>query len=292
MPVIVVANEKGGVGKSTVAANLAVGLAMKFILHNPKNPGRVLLIDLDPQMHAINKIIPQGMHVASPVESIAGLMAQPSPPSIKRYVRKAGFELDNLYFIPGNEAGMKEVARRLPALPGADMRLVNLVDQVTDEYEFIIIDTPPNAGVMLNNALLAATHLLIPIEVSIQGASGLGSLENTAGDILSAHARWKSINPKEYILGYLPNRYDEQATDAQMVMKRTEEQFKEKVFPVIHEARDLTKANGAGMSIFHYKPPRSYDDGQIASSARASQEMERLVDEVLRRCGYGQLVKA
>lgn len=292
MPVIVVANEKGGVGKSTVAANLAVGLAMKFYLHNTKNPKRVLLIDLDPQMHAINKIIPRGMHIAEAVDSIAGLMAQANPPSVKRYIRKAGFDLDNLHFLPGNETGMKEVARRLPALPAADMRLVNLVDQVVGDYEFIIIDTPPNAGVMLNNALLAATHLLIPIEVSIQGASGLGSLQNTASEILSAHRKWKQADPNEYILGYLPNRYDEQATDAQQVMKETEERFTTKVFPVIHEARDLTKANGAGLSIFTYKPPRSYDDGRISSSARASQEMERMVDEVLRRCGYEKMVNA
>jgi len=272
--VIAIANEKGGVGKSTTAVNLSAGLALK-LAHGREKPGRVLLMDLDPQLNALMAIA-YGKHIEEPMETISALMVSDVPPSPQRLLRQADLH-KNLDFIPGNEKAQKEAAHRVRMLPGSDLRLSNAIRPIMAFYEYVIIDTPPNAGPMLNNAIMASNYIVIPIEMSYQGTSGLGALHKTIQDVLVANRR--SSPPK---IGYLPTMFETRASDAQVVLDRIRSTYKDLVFEPIDRNRVIQKANAAHMDVFLFKPPRSWSDG-IESSAKASKQYAAFVEEIIKR---------
>ncbi len=272
--VVAIANEKGGVGKSTTAVNLAAGLALKLRIE--RDPaGRVLLVDLDPQMNALMGV-GYGQHSAPPGDSLPALLVEDAPPSPQRLVRRARHHA-NLFFLPSHNRGQKEAAARIRFLPGADLRLANALDPLRRDYDYIVIDTPPNAGPLLTNAIMAATHILIPIEISYQGASGLGALHTTILQTVRAYRR-ADLD----VLGYLPTMYEGAASDAGRILAGLRERYGEKVLPPIHRARAIQQANGAHLDIFLFRPPRTWADG-LESSTRATQEYAVLVNEVMRR---------
>src|SRR5512137_119664 len=110
---ITIANEKGGVGKTTTAVNLAAGLALRLAQVNGA-AGRVLLIDMDPQGHALLSVA-FGAHQAAPGDSLPALLTETPPPSIPRLLKRSANH-PNLYYIPTHRAAMVEAARALPTL--------------------------------------------------------------------------------------------------------------------------------------------------------------------------------
>jgi len=273
---ITIANEKGGVGKTTTAVNLASGLAL-ILADRPGPAGRVLLVDIDPQGHALLSTA-YGNNTTSAAESLAALLTETPPPSVQRMLH-AGQHYPNLFVIPGNRQVMTEAARVLPTLMANESRLERALQPIQQQFAYIIIDTPPNTGDLLVNALVAATHVLIPVETSYLGVSGLRELQRTI-EAVRMHFR-----PELEILGYLPTLCDEQRGETQEILETLQQRYPDLVFEPIHKSADLAYAHSSHMDVFTYRPPRSRQAGQLASRSRATQEYARLVETVLQRTG-------
>jgi len=275
MVVITIANQKGGVGKTTTAVNLAAGLAIR-LRHHEDTPRRVLLLDMDPQAHALMAIA-YNNHMASPDKSLSALLTMMPPPSIQKMIR-VSIHHPNLHFVPGNRLSLAEAAGRLPGMLAKDIRLSRAIESIRGDYAFIIIDTPPNPGDLLINALLAATHVLIPVETSYLGVSGLQGLHESIEKVKTAYQR-EDLD----IIGYLPTLCEEQRTEAREILGRLKELFGIRALDPIHKSADLAYAHSAHMDIYTYKPPRTRQDGRLRSSSRATKEYADLVDEVMKR---------
>ncbi len=271
---ITIANEKGGVGKTTTAVNLAAGLAL-CLSEQPGPRGRVLLIDMDPQGHALLSCA-FGTHAAPAADSLAALLTESPPPSPQRLLRPAAHH-PNLFFVPTQRAAMIEAAQVLPTLMANETRLARALAPLQSHFAYIIIDTPPATGDLLVNALVAADQVLIPVETSYLGVSGLRELQRTIDEVRH-HFR-----PALNILGYLPTLCDEQRGEAQEILAELEKRYPARLLPPIHKSTDLAYAHSNHMDIYTYRPPRQRKPGQLASSSRATQEYARLVDIILER---------
>lgn len=271
---IAISNEKGGVGKTTTAVNLAAGLALR-LQGSEGNDGRVLLVDMDPQGHGLLATAPKFQMVPDK-ESLAALLVETPPPSVQRMV-KHGDHQPNLYVIPSNRQAMVDAARLLPTLMANETRLTRALAPIQNQFAYIIIDTPPTIGDLLVNALVASTHVLIPVETSYLGVSGLKELSKTIEQV-KMHFR-----PDLSVLGYLPTLCEEQRVEAQEILAELGKRYGKLLFPPIHKSSDLAYAHSSHMDVFTYKPPRSRKPDQIASSSRATQEYANLVDMVLER---------
>jgi chromosome partitioning protein len=273
--VITVANQKGGVGKTTTAVNLAAGLAIR-LRHEKSAQGSVLLIDTDPQGHGLMAIA-FGRHMARAEESLAALLTETPPPSIQKMLRQ-GVHQKNLFFIPGNTQAMAAARSRMPSLLARESRLARAIAPILEQYAYIIIDTPPTLDDLMINALVAATHVIIPVEPSYLGLSGLKDLQDAIEQV-RLHLNRENLR----ILGYLPTRCVKQRVEVGEIIQYLNEKFPKKTLEPIHETTDLTYAHSAHMDVFTYKPPRSRLDGRLESSSRATQEYAELVNEVVRR---------
>jgi chromosome partitioning protein len=273
---IAIANEKGGVGKTTTAVNLAAGLALR-LADQPGPAGRVLLVDMDPQAHALLAVA-FGQHTAQPSDSLAALLTESPAPSIQRLLRRAEHH-PNLMFVPSQRDSMVEAARVLPTLMANETRLARALGPVQNQFAYIIIDTPPNTGDLLINAIVACQLLVVPVETSYLGVSGLRELQRTV-EAVRVHFR-----PDLQIFGYLPTLCEEQRSEAQEILAELERRYPGAVLPPIHKSTDLAYAHSAHMDVFTYRPPRLRRSDQIASSSRATQEYAALVEAVLQATG-------
>ncbi len=271
---ITIANEKGGVGKTTTAVNLAAGLALRLAGQSaPAN--RVLLVDMDPQGHGLLATAYEQQALNSR-DSLPALLTETPPPSVQRMIKHADHH-PNLFVIPSERQAMVDAARLLPTLMANETRLARSLEPLQNQFAFIIIDTPPTIGDLLVNALVAATHVLIPVETSYLGVSGLRELQRTIEQV-RLHFR-----PDLQILGYLPTLCEEQRAEAQEILAEMGSRYPGHVFPPIHKASDLAYAHSSHMDVFTYRPPRARKPGLIASSSRATQEYANLVELVLER---------
>jgi len=269
---ITIANEKGGVGKTTTAVNLAAGLAL-CLNGQPGALGRVLLIDMDPQGHALLSTA-YGRHNAPAAQSLSALLTETPPPSIQAMLQN-GVNQPNLFVVPSNRPAMVEAARIMPSLMANETRLERALAPIQDQFAYIVIDTPPNTGDLLINALVAADLVLIPVETSYLGVSGLRELQRTI-ELVRIHFR-----PNLQILGYLPTLCEEQRSEVQEILDELARRYPNQVLAPIHKSSELAYAHSSHMDIFTFRPPRQRKSGQIASSSRPTQEYASLVDIVL-----------
>lgn len=273
MPIIIaIANEKGGVGKTTTAVNLAAGISLRISAKDGQ-AGRVLLVDMDPQGHALYAIA-FGKNNANPDESLSALLTETPPPSIQKMIRRSQRHT-NLYFLPSNRDSMVEAARILPTLMANESRLSKALQPIISQFAYIIIDTPPTTGDLLINALVAASHVLIPVETSYLGVSGLRELQRTI-DAVRIH-----FQPKLSILGYLPTLCEEQRSETQEILAEMQQRYPDMVLSPIHRSTDLAYAHSSHMDVFSYRPPRTRTADAISSSSRSTQEYAGLVERII-----------
>jgi chromosome partitioning protein len=224
MRIVALANQKGGVGKTTTAVNLAAALAIKG--------HQVLLVDIDPQGNA-------GMHLLGP---------------------EVGTYEDTIYQVLKGEVPLRRVLRSIPTVAGLSLLPSNitlsgaeaeflsavgrerlLADALADlkEYDYIFIDSPPSLGLLTLNALAAADEVLVPVQVHFFALAGLSILWSLVDRIKAR------VNHKLYISGVIPTFYNAREGQSLEVVDKLRQTFGSLVFEnVIRRNTDTAKAAG------------------------------------------------
>jgi chromosome partitioning protein len=209
--VIVIANQKGGVGKTTTAVNLAASLAVA--------EKKVLLIDSDPQSNATTSL---GFHRNDYEFNIYHVLI--GTKKIKDIIIKS--DLPTLHLVPSNIGlvGIEKEYYDANNAKGRELVLKRAIETIRKEYDYIIIDSPPALGPMTINALSASNSVIIPIQCEFFALEGLAQLLNTVKLVR------KSINPKLVVKGFLPTMFSPQNNLSKQVYADLRQHFKGKLF--------------------------------------------------------------
>ncbi|NOZ04252.1 MAG: ParA family protein [FCB group bacterium] len=249
--IISIANQKGGVGKTTSAVNIAVSLAVTEM--------KTLLIDLDPQANATTGI--SDLTQDSPA-TVYDVLIRGIP--IDQAITKTQFDHLDLVSSTHDLVGAEI---ELVSLMAREYQVKNALEPIKSKYDFIILDCPPSLGLLTINALTASDMIIIPIQCEYYALEGLGQLLNTIR-LVQRH-----LNTSLTIAGVLLTMYDSRLNLSKEVAQEVESYFEDKLFKtVIHRNVRLGEAPSFG------KPALLYD----ANSTGARNYMN-LVEEILER---------
>jgi chromosome partitioning protein len=247
---IVIANQKGGVAKTTTAVNLAAGLALKG--------RRTLLIDMDPQANATFAVLgPEApkrsvyhmLITEQPLSSFVLATAQPLLDIIPSSIDLAGAEVELISRVGGQTELRAKLSEAEPTLV----------------YDYIIIDAPPSLGYLTINALAAAEEVIIPVSSGVFALNGIAMLENTIKQVRRAFN-----NPKLHVAGVLCTIYDN-TNVARDVVAETQRYFGELVFKsIIPKNIKVEEAHSRGESVFTY-----------ANDSKGAEAYRDFVEEVI-----------
>jgi chromosome partitioning protein len=210
--VLAVANQKGGVGKTTTAINVATSLAM--------SGRRVLLVDVDPQGNLTSGVGRKGERAEGGTVYEA-LLTDAAPESFV-----LATQVENLFLMPADR-NLTGAEIELVSVPAREHRLRRVLDPLRAQFDLIFIDCPPSLGLLTLNALVAADAVLIPLHCEYFALEGLADLVGTMRRVRS------SLNPSLDIEGVLLTMYDDRTNLGQLVARDVREFFKDKVFNTI-----------------------------------------------------------
>jgi chromosome partitioning protein len=237
--VIALANQKGGVAKTTTTLNLAAAFA--------ETGHRVLCVDMDPQG---NLTMSQGIDPDSLESSMYDVLVDRAPIEdaiVSREVDVACASID----LAGAEIAMSTQI-------GRERSLERALEPVRERYDFVLIDTPPSLGLLTINALTASHKVIVPVQCEYLSMRGLVQLQNTLAMVR------ENLNPDVEIEGILPTLVDSRTVHAQEALEILEENFGDRVFASrIRKTVRFAEAPVRGMSVLKYEP-----DGKAAFAYR------------------------
>src|ERR671935_233036 len=244
--VISFANQKGGVAKTTTTLNLGVALAEQDL--------KVLLVDLDPQG---NLTMSQGLNPDTIERSMFDVLVHRLP--IQEVIRRAEVDLA----VSSIDLAGAELA--LSSMIGRERALEKALVAVKDDYDYVLVDTPPSLGLLTINALVASNGVIVPVQCEYLSLRGLVQLENTLSMIR------ENLNPHVEIEGILPTMYDRRTLHSREAIEILKENFGELVFNTrIRKTIRYAEAPVKGSSVLKYDP-----------SGNAAEAYRRLAKEVL-----------
>ena len=249
--ILAIANQKGGVGKTTTAINLAAALANKG--------NKTLLLDLDPQSNSTLSFLNSDQIEKSVYDAMVDGLGNFTEITKTTPVK-------NLYLAPAR-ISLAKLESKLMGEIDSHFRLKDKMAPLISEYPYIVIDTPPTLGLITVSALVAATHVLVPIQSSYFALEGTDDLLETIQKVKTR------ANPSLQLLGILVTLHDRRTTLGHDIVQQIERTFGEKVFrTMITKSVRLEESPAYRESIFTYAP-----------KSTGALEYEQLSREVLNR---------